>query len=54
MGSASRKSSAFFLQEKVEYLGHVVDSRGIRPAEEKTWALIEAPRPGNDSELTSS
>ena len=40
-------------QEKVEFLGHVVDAEGIRPMEAKVEAISKYPRPATCSQLKS-
>ena len=42
-----------FLQDSVTYLGHKLDAEGIRPTEEKTAAIQNAPAPTNVSQLRS-
>eukprot|EP00731_Ephydatia_muelleri_P017292 Em0010g390a len=42
-----------FMLPSVEYLGHIISSEGIRPTEEKTRAIVEAPMPLNVSQLRS-
>ena len=42
-----------FMQDSVVYLGHKLDAEGIRPTEEKTTAIQNAPAPTNVSELRS-
>ena len=37
----------------VEYLGHVISEKGIRPTEEKTKAIVNAPTPQNVTQLKS-
>ena len=41
----------FYLQPRVEYLGHVIDEHGLHPTEEKLSAIKEAPKPKNITEL---
>ena len=52
-GIRLKQSKCAYIQDEVEYLGYVVDSRGIRPTQAKTRALLEAPRPGVVTELAS-
>ena len=42
-----------FLQDSVEYLGHVISSEGIRMIPTKVKAIVEAPYPQNVNELCS-
>ena len=42
-----------FMQESVEYLGHIVDSTGIRATPEKVAAIAQAPAPQNVAQLRS-
>ena len=51
-GVRLKQSKCAFLHE-IEYLGRVVESRGISPTQEKTRSLLEAPRPGVVTELAS-
>lgn len=38
-------SKCFFAQSQVEYLGHVVSSRGVEPLPDKIAAIVNWPRP---------
>lgn len=40
-----------FFTEKVDYLGHVFDSEGVHPNEEKIRAILQAPAPTNLTQL---
>ncbi len=40
-----------FLQPSIEYLGHVISSKGLQPQESNLAALREAPEPANKDEL---
>ena len=46
-------SKCFFLQPRLEYLGHIIDEAGGHPTEEKNRAIKEAPAPTNITELCS-
>ena len=46
-------SKCFFLQPRLEYLGHVIDEAGRHPTEDKIRAIKEAPDPSSISELCS-
>ena len=52
-GVRLKREKCAFLQDEVEYLGHVVKGQGIQPTKEKVKALQEAPRPVNESEISS-
>lgn len=39
-----------FFQEKIKYLGHVIDRNGLHKDESKVQAIIEAQRPTNSTE----
>ena len=45
------KQKCSFLLKKIEYLGHIIDSQGLHPTEEKIRAIKNAPQPKNISEL---
>lgn len=45
------RDKCFFLQPRIEYLGHVLDATGRHPTDEKLRAIKEAPTPQNVSEL---
>ena len=42
-----------FLQNSVEYLGHIIDLEGLHTSPKKTKAIQEAPTPRNQQELRS-
>ena len=46
-------SKCKLLQEKIEYLGHMVTREGLRPTEENMAALKKAATPTNVTELSS-
>lgn len=52
-GIGLKREKCKFLEQRVEYLGHCVDSQGLHPTDEKVTAIIQAPRPSNVSELRS-
>lgn len=52
-GIRLKRSKCFFLQESVEYLGHLIDSKGVRPTSAKVNAIVNAPRPKTQQELKS-
>ena len=47
------KQKCSFLRSSIEYLGHVVDEKGIHPTKEKVTAIREAPAPTNVTQLRS-
>ena len=52
-GLRLRKDKCTFMEPTVTYLGHMIDSQGIHPTDEKTKAIQEAATPCNVSELRS-
>lgn len=38
-------SKCVFFQERVNYLGHIIDSEGLRKDESKVEAIVKVPRP---------
>ena len=48
-----KKSKCFFLHTSIEYLGHVINEKGIQPTGEKVQAIREMPNPKNVTELRS-
>lgn len=44
-GLKLKLNKCLFLASQVEYLGHVVTSAGFHPNQEKTEAVLKAPRP---------
>ncbi|KAK7909343.1 hypothetical protein WMY93_014027 [Mugilogobius chulae] len=52
-GLKVRKDKCEFFQPSVEYLGHVIDSRGLHKAPSKVKAIVDAPSPTNVSQLRS-
>ncbi|KAL3988098.1 5-hydroxytryptamine receptor 3 [Sarotherodon galilaeus] len=46
-----KRCKCAFMQEKVEYLGHIVDAQGLHPVEKKVKAIMDAPTPKNVTEL---
>ena len=48
-----REEKCQLLKERVDYLGHCIDSQGVHTSKEKVRAILEAPRPRNLSELRS-
>lgn len=52
-GLKVRKDKCEFFRQSVEYLGHVIDSKGLHKAPSKVKAIVEAPSPTNVSQLRS-
>ncbi len=52
-GIRLKLSKCKLLQEKIEYLGHMVTREGLRPTEENMAALKKAATPTNVTELCS-
>ena len=52
-GLKLNKSKCSFMLDKIEYLGHIIDAKGLHPTQEKVKAIREAPHPRNISELRS-
>ena len=46
-------SKCSFLQEKVQFLDHVIDAEGVHPSPEKVQAVVESPSPATVTELRS-
>ena len=52
-GLRLNRAKCAFLQPSIEYLGHVIDEKGLHPTDEKISALREAPTPKNATQLRS-
>lgn len=52
-GLMLQKSKCFFFQERIEYLGYIIDSNGIHKNPEKVKAISEARIPENPKQLKS-
>ena len=52
-GVRIKQEKCNFLQESVEYLGHLISSEGIRAIPSKVKAVVEAPPPKNVNQLRS-
>ncbi|XP_062864462.1 uncharacterized protein K02A2.6-like [Trichomycterus rosablanca] len=50
-GLRLKRNKCAFMESEVQYLGHIVDARGLQPMEAKIQALEEAPAPSNVTEL---
>ena len=53
VGLRLKKEKCEFKKTQVQYLGHVVDGHGLRPAEQKLSAIKDAPEPTNSTEQLS-
>ena len=52
-GLRARRSKCQFLQDSVQYLGHVIDKEGIHPVEKKVEAILAPKPPKNIEQLQS-
>ena len=52
-GMRLKSSKCAFLLSSLSYLGHVISAEGLRTAESKVQAVVDAPNPKNPSELRS-
>ncbi len=52
-GIRAKKEKCLFLQDKVEYLGHVLDAEGLHASDSKVEAVLKVPNPKNVKELRS-
>nr|XP_033477362.1 uncharacterized protein K02A2.6 [Epinephelus lanceolatus] len=52
-GLRVRKEKCEFFKPSVEYLGHVIDAKGLHTAPSKIAAIVDAPPPQNVSQLRS-
>ena len=52
-GLRAKRGKCTFMAPSVEFLGHLVDAKGIRPLPEKVRAVQQAPTPTNVTELRS-
>ena len=52
-GLTLKKSKCTFEVSSVEYLGHIIDAKGLHPSEAKVRAIRDAPSPTNITELKS-
>jgi hypothetical protein len=53
MGMTLKLSKCNFLQDRVKYLGFIIDKNGLRPDPTKLEAISDAPRPEDVSQLKS-
>ena len=52
-GLKLKREKCLLAQDSVTYLGHIIDSRGLRPVKKKVEAIHKAPEPKNVAELQS-
>ena len=52
-GLTLKKSKCTFEVSSVEYLGHIIDAKGLHPSESKVRAIRDAPSPTKITELKS-
>ncbi len=52
-GLRLNRKKCSFMHKRIEYLGHILDSEGLRPTEEKVRAVRDAPVPTNVTQLRS-
>ena len=52
-GLQLNKDKCFFLQDKVEYCGHIVTKNGVQQSPDNIAAIVNAPAPTNVSQLRS-
>ena len=50
-GLRLKREKCSFMQDKVEYLGHLIDSAGVHTSPRKVEAITSAPVPKNITEL---
>ena len=53
VGLRAKRNKCKFMATFVEFLGHLVDAKGIRPLPEKVRAIQQSPTPTNLTELKS-
>ena len=52
-GLRLNREKCLFLKPRIEYLGHVIDEKGLHPTDDKIAALKDAPTPKNVTQLRS-
>ena len=52
-GMRLKKTKCQFSLLKIEYLGHVISSKGLEPATSKVTAIVDAPSPHDVPQLKS-
>lgn len=46
-----KQEKCLFIQESLEYLGHIIDASGLHESPDKVRAIVEAPAPCDVSQL---
>ncbi len=52
-GLRCKRDKCLFMQPSIEYLGHVIDEKGVHPTAEKVKAIQDAPTPKDVTQLRS-
>ena len=52
-GMTAKRNKCSFMKESIEFLGHIIDSKGIHPSQAKLEAILNAPKPKNVQQLRS-
>nr|XP_023026404.1 uncharacterized protein K02A2.6-like [Leptinotarsa decemlineata] len=52
-GLTLNKDKCNFFKEEIEYLGHIIDSKGLRKTSDEVEAVLNAPRPRTVSQVRS-
>ena len=52
-GMRVKKEKCIFMDTQVEYLGHVISEKGIKPSQKNVKAITSAPAPTNVSQVKS-
>ena len=52
-GLRLKREKCLLAQDRVTYLGHIIDNKGLHPVKKKVDAIHKAPEPENVSELQS-
>ena len=52
-GVKAKKDKCRFFEDSVEFLGHLIDAKGIHTTPDKLRAIVDAPAPRNVNELCS-
>lgn len=52
-GLRVKREKCEFFKSSVEYLGHVIDSKGLHKSPDKSRAILDAPEPADTSQLRS-
>ena len=51
-GKKLKSNKCYFMPQEVEYLGHKISTKALKPTQEKIWAIVDAPAPRNVSHTT--